>query len=166
MASSARPLPQGIGDAHQKRSASPALLDRMLRGTGPGTSPHSRGVGSTLPGLQSRCRIDRVAHLLHHVEVVVGEHPRHVVLLVGADAVLAGDRAAGLDAVGEDLARDLLGQRRLPGNPLVVADQRVQVAVAGVEDVADAAGPTRSPSARIRPSTSGSFVRGTTPSCT
>ena len=105
--------------------------------TGPGTSPHRRGVGSTLPGLQRRCGSMRVAHLLHHVEVVVGEHARHVVPLVRADAVLTGDRAAGLDAVGEDLAGDFLGQRRLPRNPLVVADQRVQVAVAGVEDVAD-----------------------------
>ena len=110
-------------------------------------------------------RVDRVAQLLHHVEVIVGEHARHVVLLVRADAVLAGDRAAGFDAVCEDLAGHFFRQRRLPRNPLVVADQRVEVAIAGVEDVAD--GQSRSLAERgDRPSTSGSFVRGTTPSCT
>ena len=63
---------------------------------------------------------------------------RHVALLVDADAVLAGDRAAGLDARDDDLAGQLLGALGLALGVAVVADERVQVAVAGVEDVGHA----------------------------
>ena len=51
--------------------------------------------------------------------------------------MLAGDRAAELDAEGEDLGGQLLGA--LDGAVLaaVEEDQRMQVAVAGVEDVGD-----------------------------
>src|SRR4030095_9265132 len=83
-------------------------------------------------------RIDGAPHLLHHVEVVLREHARHRIALVSADAVLAGDRSASLDAVCEDLARDRFGERRLPGNAFVVADERVQIAITRVKDVADA----------------------------
>ena len=38
-------------DGHQNRSAMPGLPPAGAAGTGPGTSPHSRGVGITLPGL-------------------------------------------------------------------------------------------------------------------
>ena len=48
-------------------------LERMLA-VGTGTSPHRRGVGKTLPGLQDPGRIERAAHELHGVEVVGGEH--------------------------------------------------------------------------------------------
>jgi hypothetical protein len=52
--------------------------------------------------------------------------------------VLAGDRSAGVDAVLKDLRRDVLGQVALTGDPFVVANQRMQVAVAGMEHVPDA----------------------------
>ena len=66
------------------------------------------------------------------------EHQRHRAGLVDADAVLAGDRAAGRDAGVEDRARAQLGPLGLALDGPVVEDERVQVAVAGVEDVADA----------------------------
>ena len=53
-------------------------------------------------------------------------------------AVFAGERSAGIDAVLQNLGADFRGEIGLPGNLLVVADQRMQVAVAGVEHVADA----------------------------
>ena len=147
----------GCGFSHgQKRSARPARSAGCAR-YGPGTSPHSRGVGNTLPGLHRPARIEGAAHALHQRQVVVGEHPRHVLRLVGADAVLAGDRSAGLDAVGQDLGGHRLGPLRLPRDLLVVADQRVQVAVAGVEHVADAQPRALLRAARMRPSTSGSL---------
>ena len=53
--------------------------------------------------------------------------------------MLAGDRAAERDAEVEDLAaRRSAARSASPGIALVVEDERVQVAVAGVEDVADA----------------------------
>ena len=49
-----------------------------------------------------------------------------------------GQRPAGVDARGEDLRRQLLSPGGLAFDRAVVEHQRVQVAVAGVEDVADA----------------------------
>ena len=63
------------------------------------------------------------------------EHARHVPGLVHADAVLAGDRPAVRDAEVEDRAGHLLGRARPRPAGVVEEDQRVQVAVAGVEDV-------------------------------
>ena len=54
-----------------------------------------------------------------------------------ADAVLTGERPTDIEAVRQDLGGDLLGQLGLSGDRLVVADKRVQVAVAGMEHVAD-----------------------------
>ena len=66
------------------------------------------------------------------------EDQRHQVLLLHADAVLAAQRAAGRGAHAHDLGarvdHPLLGA----GHVGVPQDQRVQVAVAGVEDVGDA----------------------------
>ena len=51
------------------------------------------------------------------------------------DAVLAGDGAADLDAQLEDLAAERLGALQLVRVVGVEQDQRMQVAVAGVEHV-------------------------------
>ena len=80
----------------------------------PGTSPHSRGVGNILPGLRQAGRVEGAAHQLHGVEVLLGEHPRHVLGLVHAHAVLAGDRPAVLDAQVEDRAETLSAARPRP----------------------------------------------------
>ena len=58
--------------------------------------------------------------------------------LLQADAVLAGDRAAEADAEAEDLGRQDLGAIVRARLAAVVENQRVQVAVARVEDVGDA----------------------------
>ena len=81
--------------------------------------------------------IEGEAHALHGVKVRGREHLQHVLRLVGADAVLAGDRAARLDAVLQNLSGDLDGALRLAGHALVVANQRMQVAIAGMEHVAN-----------------------------
>ena len=51
--------------------------------------------------------------------------------------MLAGQRSARVHAVRQDLGRDFDRLLRLTGNPLVVADERMQVAVACMEDIAD-----------------------------
>jgi hypothetical protein len=105
-----------------------------------GRLPRPGGVDRdlALPHTGEGARIEHRAHALHQREIFGGEHRRHVLRLVGADAVLAGERAAGIDAVAENLGGGFDRPFRLAGNPLVVADQRVEVAVAGMEDVADA----------------------------
>src|SRR5215211_2499178 len=82
-------------------------------------------------------RIERAPQELHDVHVVIGEHLGHVLLLVLPDAVLPGERPAVLQAGEDDLAGQLLGLLGLAGGIVVVEDQWVEVAVAGVEDVGD-----------------------------
>ena len=64
-----------------------------------------------------------------------GEHVAHGGLLLLADAVLAGDGAAVIDAEVEDAVGKIHGDLLLAGNGLVVEDHGVEVAVASVEDV-------------------------------
>ena len=118
----------------QNRSASPAASNGCCR-YGPrhlAAQPRRR---HQLAGVGEPGGVERAAQALERVEVGLVEHLRHVLLLVHADAVLAGDRAAGVQAGVDDQAAQLLGALGLALDPAVVADQRVQVAVAGVEDV-------------------------------
>ena len=177
------------GDARQRRHGSRQLV-RHLR-----TAPPGRPASSGMLAIRARhlaaqprrrkhlariadaVRIERAAHAAaSRRDRPAVNISRHVRLLVGADAVLAGDRAAGLDAVRQDLRRDLLGVLRLARDRLVVADERVQVAVARVKDVADAQARSRferrgcgaapraaSCAARRRPARSSSATRGPSP---
>src|ERR1700712_1422177 len=97
--------------------------------------PTQPGSGEYLAGVAHPGGIEGAAQSLHGVQVLSGEHPRHVSSLVRADAVLAGDRATVFDAQVEDRPRDLLGGLRLARFSLVEQNQRVQVAIPGVEDV-------------------------------
>jgi hypothetical protein len=93
-------------------------------------------VGNTFPfgGPQ----VEGAANETHRVEVVLREHDGHVGGLVGAHAMLAGDRSAVSHAEPQDLASELLGRRLLPGDGAVVEDERMEIPVAGVKDVGDA----------------------------
>src|SRR3712207_5160013 len=112
------------------------LLQRMLavRARHLAAEPRRR---HHLARIRAARRVERAAQLLERLEVGLREHLRHVALLVDAHAVLPGDRAAGLHARDDDLARQLLRALGLALDALVVADERMQVPVAGVEDVAD-----------------------------
>ena len=89
------------------------------------------------PGFERRSgsNTSRSAHIV--ASESAREDQIHVRQLVEPDAVLAGDRAAGVDARRHDLAHRDVHARRLVGVGRVVGDVRVQVAVAGVEHVAD-----------------------------
>ena len=93
--------------------------------------------GNTLLGFSSqpgsKARLD-AALLLKFMRV---ELHRHQVALFDADAVLAGQAAADFDAQFQDVGAEvfrLVEAGRVVG---VEHDQRMQVAVAGVEDVGD-----------------------------
>src|SRR5580658_9027091 len=51
-----------------------------------------------LAGIAQTRRVERAAQQLHRVQVIRAEHTGHVLGLVHADAVLAGDRPAVADA--------------------------------------------------------------------
>ena len=75
---------------------------------------------------------------MHRGEIRRPELQRHEAVLFHTDAVLAGDRTARLDASGEDLKPGGLRALELVRPPTrIEEDERVEVAVAGVEDVRD-----------------------------
>ena len=88
-----------------------------------------------LVGVGETRRVERVPQPGLRVEVVGHEDERHRVALLQADAVLAGQHAPGVDARAEDLVARGLHARPDPRLAGVERDQRVEVAVAGVEDV-------------------------------
>src|SRR5205814_9250258 len=77
-------------------------------------------------------------HGAHCAKSLGVEDPGHVIELVGADAVLAGDAPAGRDAGRHDLLAGQVDPADDVGITPVERDVGVQVAIAGVEDIADA----------------------------
>ncbi len=88
-------------------------------------------------GIQSSGGIKRRAHARHQRQVVRRKHQRHQFIFFHADAVLAGKRAAHLDAVPHDFAARRDHSLKLRAIALVEKNQRMQVAVAGMKNVAD-----------------------------
>src|SRR5262245_27293264 len=106
-----RPGPSGPGtpagpkDPPNNRSCPWTLTLEPLRQAGPlhrvfairsrhlAAQPRRR---EDLPGIAEIARIERGPDSPHRLEVVLREHPRHVLRLVGADAVLPRDGSAGL----------------------------------------------------------------------
>ena len=100
-------------------------------------SPQALPSGRTLPGFKSPGRIERRAHARHQREIVRREHQRHQFIFFHADAVFAGQRAADRDAVPHDFAARRDHALKLRAIALVEKDERVKIAVAGVENIAD-----------------------------
>ena len=163
---------RAVGDAGRsigavlERSIDAVGLQRM-GSVGPGFSPHRRGVGNTLPGV---------------AQAVAGRTPGGrgpsssrssspnifgiEQALSRADAVLAGDRPAGVDAQLDDRLRPA----SRPALPRRRPRRRTAPAGGGCRRRRGRRWPTRSPALgaqlAIARSTSGSRVRGMTPSCT
>src|SRR5207244_10021641 len=74
----------------------------------------------------------------HHHQVLGREQLKHEVNFLDADAVLAGDAAAALEALLQNLATGGQDSAYLVGIALIEKRNRVNVAVAGVKDIADA----------------------------
>src|SRR4030095_17148752 len=87
--------------------------------------------------MRGSLRLEDGAGAVHHQQVVRGEEDRPLRDLLHADPVLAGHAAAELDARFEDLPPGREHARDLAAVALVEEDDRMDVAVAGVKDVAD-----------------------------
>ena len=88
-------------------------------------------------GIEGGVGIEGVVDAAHEIEVGVGEEERHKFGFFHADAVLAGKRAADFDAIADDFGGGFQGALELRGVAGIVEYDGMQVAVAGVEDVAD-----------------------------
>ena len=91
-----------------------------------------------LAGIEQALAVERAFEALLLVEVDLREHDRHEVAFLDADAMLTGQHAADLDAQPQDIGAEFLGALELAGRIRIVENERMQVAVAGVEDVGDA----------------------------
>ncbi len=94
-------------------------------------------LGEDLAGVEDLARVEGAFDPLLLVQVDLVELERHQVALFDADAVLAGQDAADLDAKLEDFGAQRLGALQLARLVGIVEDQGVQVAVAGMEHVGD-----------------------------
>ena len=139
-------------DATDHTAAPPACVASM----------HAPAVGSIFAGLQRPSGLNAAAAAAS-CQVVRREQLRHEVDLLDADAVFAGHAAAQADALVQDLVTRLQHPPHLIRVALVEEQDRVDVAVAGVEDVAIRDRIFADPG--MKRMISGSFVRGTTPSC-
>lgn len=88
-----------------------------------------------LSGIEQALRVEGAFQTLLLVEVDLAEHFRHQIALLDADAVLAGEHAAELDAGAQDVGAEGFGALDLAGLVGIVEDQRMQIAVAGMEHV-------------------------------
>ena len=100
-------------------------------------SPHDAAVGSTLPGLARPVGVERTSQPPLRLEVDLAEHQRHEVALFETDAVLAGQHSPGRDRHPDDLFAGRVDAIHDARFALVEDQQRVEVAVAGVEHVHD-----------------------------
>ncbi len=100
-------------------------------------SPQAFAHGENLAGIQSSGGIERGADALHQRQIVRSEHQRHELVFLHADAMLAGERAAYLDAMAHDFSARRNDAGELLAIALVKQDKRMQVAVAGMKNVAD-----------------------------
>src|SRR5262245_9900750 len=122
------------------RASSRSSMGRIWEWT---ATAASRSLGPKIAAIERKhlVRVEqplRVEHGLEaHLQPQVGlaELHAHEVALLEAHAVLAREAAAHVDAQLEDLGARLLGSLGLGRIVGVVEDERMQVAVAGVEDV-------------------------------
>src|SRR3954470_13649467 len=83
--------------------------------------------------LRIECAFD--PHLL--VEIDLAEHLRHQIALFDADAMLAGEHPADRHAEPQDIGAEGLRLVQLSRPVGIVEDQRMEIAVAGVEHIGD-----------------------------
>ena len=92
-----------------------------------------------LAGIEQAGRIERGLDGMELGQFRAAELHAHLVDLLDADAVLAGDGAADFHAQLQDAAAEFLGALQFAWLVGVEQDQRMQVAVAGMEHVGDRA---------------------------
>jgi hypothetical protein len=90
-----------------------------------------------LVGVERARDVENFAQAGHRREIAFVEHEWKRLALLGSDAVFARDRSAEFDARGEDVVARMRHRFELPGNAAVEEQQRMQVAVARMKDVAD-----------------------------
>src|SRR5713101_7773815 len=119
-------MPRSLSNIPLEALGEALLFDGMRPVRGP-TLAAGLSRREDLAGVAEIARVESLAQAPHKSEIGLGEDQGHVVYFLQADAVLARDGAA-----------DVRDARVVPGDAQVVEDVRMQVAAAGVEDLARA----------------------------
>jgi hypothetical protein len=90
-----------------------------------------------LARVEQAIRIERAFEALLMRQVALVEHCSHEVALFDADAVLTGQYSTDFDAELEDIGTKGLGTLDLTGLISVIENKRMEIAVAGMEDIRD-----------------------------
>src|ERR1043166_5693047 len=96
------------------------------------------GAWEKLVRIAAAFRVEDTPQGTHRIEVVLRELLFHEINFLGADAVLACHAPAELDALQQNIVPGLQRAAHLVGVSFIVKDERVDIAVAGVENVWDA----------------------------
>src|SRR3984885_6030239 len=88
-------------------------------------------------GIEKSFGIERIADAAHQIELNFAEEQRHQMVFLHPDAMLAGDGSAHLNAKSNDFAGRCDDAFEFIFIPSVEQYNRMQVAVAGVKNVAD-----------------------------
>ena len=97
--------------------------------------PRGQVVGQHLAPVGQDARIHGLAQIVEQGQIGARVHVWQVGQFLAADAVFAGDGSAHVDAHGQDFPRQFLGAVQGVRFAAVVQNQRVQVAVAGMEHI-------------------------------
>src|SRR5262245_40977059 len=88
-----------------------------------------------LAGIEQPLGVKSAFHALLLIKVEFRKHRRHQIPLLNANAVLSGKNAANLDTKFKDVCAEFLGPLQLAGHIGVVENKRMQIAVAGMENI-------------------------------
>src|ERR1700674_2731431 len=99
--------------------------------------PAAFAQGKYFAGIEGAIGIEGVVDAAHELEVGIGEEERHELGFFHADAVFAGECAADFDAIAHAFGGGFQGALELCSAAGIVEHDGVQIAVAGVENVAD-----------------------------
>src|SRR2546423_14835948 len=83
------------------------------------------------------CRIENASQLLHSVEVRGAKLLGHEIDLLHANAMLASDAAAECDTFFQNFFASMDGAFHLVWITFIIQDERMDVAIAGVENICD-----------------------------
>ena len=88
-------------------------------------------------GVEIACGIEGVVDAAHQSEVGIGEEQRHEFGFFHAHAVFSRERASDFDTITNDFGGGLHGAFELSAVARVEENNRMEIAVASVKDVAD-----------------------------
>src|SRR5262249_14917798 len=88
-----------------------------------------------LAGIEQALVVEGAFESLLLIEIGFRKHRRHQVALLDADAVLAGQYATHFDTQPQNIGAELLGPLELARLVGIIENERMQIAVAGVEHV-------------------------------